>query len=45
VLACIVPPNGRLGLFLVAVVLLFVGFTYLGRVRRLEAGDAPVVTS
>jgi hypothetical protein len=45
VLATIVPANGRLGLFLVAVVLLFVGFTYLGRVRHLTPGDASVVTS
>jgi MFS family permease len=45
VLATIVPTNGRLGLFLVALVLLFVGFTYLGRVRHLAPGDASVVTS
>src|SRR5437764_212301 len=45
VLATIVPSNGRLGLFLVAVVLLFVGLTYLGAVRRTEAGGPSLAGS
>lgn len=34
VLASVLPPNGKVGLFLVAVVMLFAGFAYLGTVRR-----------
>jgi hypothetical protein len=42
VLACILPANGRAGLFLVAVVMLFAGLTYLGAVRSTNASGGAV---
>jgi len=44
-LAVVLPSNGRLGIFLIALVLLFAGLWYVGSVRRGYpeiAGDAPV---
>jgi len=45
VLACIFPTNGRAGLFLVALVMLFAGFAYLGAVRRGEPDEATAAPS
>ncbi len=39
VLACVFPTNGRAGLFLIAMVMLFAGFAYLGAVRRGEPDE------
>ena len=41
VVAVIFPSDGRWGIFLVALVLLFAGLSYVGAVRRPEADDPP----
>jgi MFS family permease len=41
VMAVVLPSNGQWGIFLVAIVLLFAGLSYVGAVRRPAANDEP----